>query len=124
MGGSNDVLLGIDPETTIQNLETLGQLTLQQHAEPVLCQVPPIFHGWLPGDTKDYGPQVLELNRRIAQLAAEHHWKLIDFYTQLADHPSYSSDGVHMRRSGYLVMLVLFTTRCLIASTTIEPVSA
>lgn len=24
MGGSNDVLLGIDPETTIQNLETLG----------------------------------------------------------------------------------------------------
>ena len=106
MGGSNDVLLGIDPEITIQNLEKLAQLTVEQHAEPVLCEVPPIFHAWLPGDTKDYKPQVLELNRRIAQLAANHHWKLIDFYAPLADHPNYSSDGVHMKRSGYLVMLV------------------
>jgi lysophospholipase L1-like esterase len=47
---------------------------------------------------------VLELNRRIAQLAAEHHWKLIDFYTPLAGHPDYSTDGVHMKRKGYLVM--------------------
>jgi lysophospholipase L1-like esterase len=106
LGGSNDVLLGLDPDITIQNLEKLAQLTVQQNAEPVLCEVPPIFHAWWPGDTKDYKPQVLELNHRIAVLAASHHWKLIDFYTPLANHPNYSSDGVHLKRSGYAVMAI------------------
>jgi hypothetical protein len=58
------------------------------------------------GRHKRLQAQILELDRRIARLAAEHHWKLIDFYTPLADHPSYLGDGVHMKRSGYLVMLV------------------
>jgi acyl-CoA thioesterase I len=105
LGGTNDVLLGFDPATTLQNLEKLGQLAVEQHAEPVLCEIPPIFHGWQHGDTNNYKPQVLELNRHIAQLAAEHHWSLIDFYTPLAEHPDYSTDGVHMRRSGYLIMV-------------------
>jgi acyl-CoA thioesterase-1 len=106
LGGTNDVLLGVAPEMTLRNLEDLGQQSVQQHAEPVLCTIPPIFHSWLPGDSKDYKPQVLELNRRITQLAIDHHWKLIDFYTPLANHPGYSSDGVHMNRSGYLFMVV------------------
>ena len=104
LGGTNDVLLGQDLAITIQNLEKMAELTVEQHAEPILCQIPPIFHGWQQGDTNDYKPQVLELNRRIAQLAATHHWKLIDYYTPLVGHPGYSSDGVHMNRSGYLVM--------------------
>lgn len=104
LGGSNDVQLGLDPAIAIHNLEQLAELTVQQHAEPILCEIPPIFHSWVPGNTTDYRPQVLELNRRIAQLAVEHHWKLVDFYTPLAGHPNYSSDGVHMNRSGYLVM--------------------
>ena len=106
LGGSNDVLLGIDPETTILNLEAIGQQTMQLHAEPVLCQIPPIFHGWKPDDRKDYKPQVLELNRRIAQLAAEHRWRLVDFYTPLIGHPNFSDDGVHTNRTGYLLMVV------------------
>ncbi len=67
-------------------------------------QNPPIFHSWVPGNTTNYQPQVLELNRRIAQLAAEHHWRLVDFYTPLVGHPNYSTDGTHLNRSGYLVM--------------------
>jgi lysophospholipase L1-like esterase len=106
LGGTNDILLGIAPDETLRNLEALGRQTVQQHAEPVLCTIPPIFHSWVPGDTKDYKPQVLELNRRIAQLAIEHDWKLVDFYTPLVDHPGYSTDGVHMKRSGYLVMVL------------------
>jgi lysophospholipase L1-like esterase len=104
LGGSADVQLGLDPAVPIHNLEQLAELTIQQHAEPILCEIPPIFHSWVPGNNTDYKPQVLELNRRIVQLAAEHHWKLVDFYTPLAGHPNYSSDGVHMNRSGYLVM--------------------
>jgi hypothetical protein len=104
LGGTNDILLGIDPGTTTQNLQKLAERTIQQHAEPVLCEVPPIYHNYNHADTKNYRPQVLELNSRIIQLAATHHWRLVDYYTPLASHPSYSSDGVHMKRRGYLVM--------------------
>jgi len=104
-GGGNDVLLGIDPEMTLRNLEEMGQQTAEFHAEPVLCEITPIFHNFISDDTKDYKPQVQELNRRIAQLAVEHHWKLIDYYTPLLDHPDYFSDGVHPTRMGYLVMV-------------------
>jgi lysophospholipase L1-like esterase len=104
LGGTNDILLSIDPRTTIQNLEKLAERTIQQHAEPILCEVPPIFHCCNYGATKNYDPQVLDLNRRIVQLAAIHHWRVVDYYTPLASHPSYSSDGVHMKRLGYLVM--------------------
>jgi lysophospholipase L1-like esterase len=106
LGGTNDVLLNIDPETTTQNIEQIAEATVEQHAQPILCKIPPIFHNWQQGDETDYQPQVLELNRRITQLAISHHWKLVDYYTPLADHPSYSDDGVHMKRSGYLIMLM------------------
>ena len=104
LGGTNDVLLNIDPGVTIQNLEGLGERTNEQHAEPILCEIPPIFHSFNRADTKDYGTEVLALNSRIIRLAVSHHWRVVDFYTPLAGHPGYSSDGVHMKRSGYLVM--------------------
>jgi lysophospholipase L1-like esterase len=104
LGGTNDVLLGIDPDVTIQNLEKLADETIEQHAEPVLCEIPPIFHSYDPAVTKDFGPQVIDLNRRIVKLAATHNWKLVDYYTPIAGHPSDSSDGVHMKRKGYLAM--------------------
>jgi lysophospholipase L1-like esterase len=104
LGGTNDILLSIDPDTTIQNLEELAERTIQQHAEPILCEVPPIYHSYNHADTKNYRPQVIDLNNRIILLAATHHWRLVDYYTPLASHPSYSSDGVHMKRRGYLVM--------------------
>ena len=106
LGGTNDVILNIDPDITLRNIEEIAQLTVQQHAEPILCKIPPIFHSWIQSDKKDYKPQVVELNRRITRLAVNHHWKLVDYYTPLADHPNYSDDGVHMKRPGYLLMLM------------------
>jgi hypothetical protein len=64
LGGTNDILLGIDPGTTTQNLQKLAERTIQQHAEPVLCEVPPIYHSYNHADTRNYRPQVLELNSR------------------------------------------------------------
>jgi lysophospholipase L1-like esterase len=104
LGGTNDVLLGIDPDITIQNLEKLADETTGQHAEPILCEIPPIFHSYDPKVTKDFGPQVVDLNSRIVKLAADRHWKLVDYYTPIAGHPDDSSDGVHMKRKGYLAM--------------------
>jgi acyl-CoA thioesterase-1 len=104
LGGTNDVLLNVDSDTTIHNLETLAEDTQGQHAEPVLCEIPPIFHSFNLGDTKNYMPAVIALNERIASLAQAHHWKLVDYYTPLRNKPAYSADGVHMKRRGYLVM--------------------
>jgi lysophospholipase L1-like esterase len=104
LGGTNDALLNIDPNVTIHNLEEIAADTVQQNAEPILCEIPPIFHSYNPADSRDYGPSVLNLNRRIVQLAASHHWKLVDYYDPIAGHPSFSADGVHMKRRGYLAM--------------------
>ena len=104
LGGTNDVLLGVAPETTIHNLEELGDETIQQEAQPILCEIPPIFHDYDPAVSTNFDPRVRDLNRRIQALAAERHWKLVDYYTPLAGHPRYLSDGVHMKRVGYLAM--------------------
>ena len=104
LGGTNDVLLGIPPETTIRNLQQLGDETVRQHAAPILCEIPPIFHDYRPEDPTSFDPNVRNLNQRIQQLAALNHWKLADYYTPLAGHPEYSSDGVHMKRDGYVLM--------------------
>ena len=104
LGGTNDVLTGVAPDTTVQHLETLAEEALEQHAQPVLCEIPPIFHDFNPSDPHDFSPEVKDLNRRIAALAAMHGWKLVDYYTPLEGHPAYSSDGVHMKRRGYEAM--------------------
>jgi GDSL-like Lipase/Acylhydrolase family len=104
LGGTNDVLLGIKPEITVGNLEKIGLAVQRSGAEPVLCEIPPIFHSFNPGDKKNYSNDVRNLNQQIARLAAEHRWKLADYYDPLLQHPQLSSDGVHIKRRGYLLM--------------------
>jgi lysophospholipase L1-like esterase len=104
LGGTNDVLLGLDPDITIRNLDRMAERAVQEKAAPILCEIPPIFHNFNTWDKKDYRPAVMELNRRITQLAAAHHFRLVDYYTPLADHPNFTIDGVHMNRRGYLAM--------------------
>jgi lysophospholipase L1-like esterase len=104
LGGTNDVLLGIEPEMTVSNLEKIALAVQRSGAEPVLCEIPPIFHSLKVDDTKDYSDDVLRLNAQIARLAAEHRWRLVDYYDPLRYHPHVSSDGVHMKRRGYLLM--------------------
>ena len=104
LGGTNDVLLGIEPEMTVSNLEKIALSVQQSGAEPVLCEIPPIFHSLKLDDNKDYSNDVLRLNAQIASLAADHRWRLVDYYDPLRFHPQVSSDGVHMKRRGYLLM--------------------
>ena len=104
LGGTNDVLLGIEPEITVSNLEKIALEVQRSGAEPVLCEIPPIFHSLKVDDIKDYSNDVRRLNGQIARLAAEHRWRLVDYYDPLRYHPHVSSDGVHMKRRGYLLM--------------------
>ncbi len=39
LGGTNDVLLGIEPEMTVSNLEKIALSVQQSGAEPVLCEI-------------------------------------------------------------------------------------
>lgn len=104
LGGTNDVLLGIDPAVTVRNLQEMAEATIQTGAQPILCEIPPIFHSFNRANKTDYSQNVYALNQRIVQLAAGHKWTLIDYYDPIIGHPSYSSDGVHFKRRGYAVM--------------------
>jgi lysophospholipase L1-like esterase len=104
LGGTNDVLLGIEPKITVRNLEKIALAVQRSGAEPVLCEIPPIFHSLKADDMRDYSTAVSRLNAQIARLAAEHRWRLVDYYDPLLYHPHVSSDGVHMKRRGYLLM--------------------
>jgi lysophospholipase L1-like esterase len=104
LGGTNDVLLGINPSETIHNLEGIAEKAEREGAQPVLCEIPPIFHSYNLADKTDYSNKVRALNQQIASLAAGHRWQLIDYYDPILGHPDYSSDGVHMKRRGYAVM--------------------
>lgn len=104
LGGTNDVFHGIDPNVTIRNLQKIATLAVRGGAQPVLCEIPPIFHSFIKSDHTDYSGKVRSLNERIVRLAAERKWKLADYYDPMLGHPGYSSDGVHMKRRGYAVM--------------------
>lgn len=104
LGGTNDTLLGIPPSVTIGNLEKLGDNVIAAKATPILCEIPPIFHSFNKDDHTDYSGAVHRLNSQIRDLASRRHWKLVDYYDAIRDHRSYSSDGVHMKRRGYVVM--------------------
>jgi lysophospholipase L1-like esterase len=104
LGGTNDVLLGVDPNVTMRNLAEIADATLQAGAQPVLCEIPPIFHSYIKSNDKNYSDEVRALNERIARLAAAHQWELVDYYHPMLGHRRYSSDGVHMKHIGYAVM--------------------
>ena len=99
LGGTNDVLLGISPDITVANLSKMIDLADSGKVEPTICEIPPIFR-----TDRDYNTQIEALNKRIAGLAAARHIKLVDYFDALDHHPGYSSDGVHMKRRGYLAM--------------------
>jgi lysophospholipase L1-like esterase len=99
LGGTNDVLLGVPPATTLSNLARMAELAQSGDVEPTLCEIPPIYR---PGP--DYNSQIQNLNSQIASLAASRHIKLVDYYDPLLNHRSYYSDGIHMNRRGYFTM--------------------
>jgi acyl-CoA thioesterase-1 len=99
LGGTNDTLLHLDPQVTIENLGRMVDLAQAAHIEPVLSEIPPIFR-----DHGAYSAAVYRLNAQIVQLAADRNVKLVNYYAALEDHPKFESDGVHMKRRGYWMM--------------------
>ncbi len=99
LGGTNDVLLGLDPALTLRNLGRMVDLASAAGVRPVLSEIPPIYK-----EGGRYLPAVQTLNAGIERLAAQRKTVLIDYASALGRHPEVYSDGVHLKRRGYVRM--------------------
>lgn len=71
--------------------------TLPSKPQIYLVVPPPIFNDSLGPNSTILTAQIIP---QIRQVAAETGLPLIDFYDEMADHPEYSSDGVHLTPAG------------------------
>jgi lysophospholipase L1-like esterase len=99
--GTNDVLQG-NPNLTTElpaNLQTMAAMATSAGIEVVLSELPPLV-----GSEASMNPNIVAANAAIAQLAAQHGYLVVDYYTPLANHPEDLPDGVHPNAAGYAVM--------------------
>jgi hypothetical protein len=99
--GTNDVLQG-DPNLTTElpaNLQTMAAMANNAGIEVVLSELPP-----LSGSYASLNPAILSANSAIAQLAAQHGYLVVDYYTPLAGHSEDFPDGIHPNAAGYAIM--------------------
>jgi len=105
LGGTNDVHPLKTPiieevDTAIGNIEQMAALAEGKNIEAVLCLIPPI---------RGEDARVEALNAAITSLAAQHHYKLVDYYSPMVNHPEYFRDGEHPNDAGYFVMQAALT---------------
>jgi hypothetical protein len=99
LGGTNDTLLGVDRNVTLKHL---GRMVDEAHAHgvsPVLAQIPPIYRG-----DGIYLPAVRTLDDGIVALGREKGVPVIDYFSALEGQRTAYSDGIHLKRRGYLRM--------------------
>jgi lysophospholipase L1-like esterase len=98
--GTNDIIFGLSPESTIDNLGIMINWSFVYNAIPVLSTLIP--------DTKEGGPEKnipTVYNPKIVALSSEKGVTLCDQYNALADNWSLlTDDGRHPNDSGYQVM--------------------
>ena len=99
LGGTNDTLLGLDPALTLSNLGRMVDLASAAGMRPVLGEIPPIYK-----EDGRYLQAVDLLDSKIVELAADRHVSVIDYASALRGHAEAYSDGVHLKRRGYLRM--------------------
>ena len=105
LGGTNDVLTGIAPETTIGNLHEMIRIATSARLETFVGTIPDIYV-----ENGKYQAAVDGLNARIR--TEIQNWNvggtkviLLDFNRALRGRRNaYSDDGLHLRRRGYLLM--------------------
>jgi GDSL-like Lipase/Acylhydrolase family len=99
--GTNDVLQG-DPNLTTElpaNLQAMAAMANNAGIEVVLSELPP-----LSGAYANLNPAIISADAAIAQLAAQHGYLVVDYYTPLANHPEDFPDGIHPNAAGYTIM--------------------
>jgi hypothetical protein len=99
--GTNDVVQ--NPPNLVQeateNLKMMTQIASDAGIQVVLSELPPVV-----SKGTDLNQTVQALNASIAQLAADHSYLVVDYFTPMVGHPEYFTDGVHPNSTGYAVM--------------------
>jgi GDSL-like Lipase/Acylhydrolase family len=99
--GTNDILQG-DPNLLTElpaNLQAMAAMANNAGIEVVLSELPP-----LSGSEANLNPAIISANATIVQLATQHGYLLVDYYTPLAAHPEDFPDGIHPNAAGYVLM--------------------
>lgn len=112
LGGINDIALNngfSNLENSFRNIVSMCELAKVNKIKPVICTLLPSDHaGWRP-EVKDVKEQVVRMNELLRAYAAENHFKLVDYYTLLADEnmvtrKDLSGDSIHPNVAGYELM--------------------
>jgi lysophospholipase L1-like esterase len=101
MLGTNDAITWYQPNignfTVDYNLLVSSFLELPSKPQVYLVVPPPIFNDSLGPNSTILVQQIIP---QVRQIAAQTGLPLIDFYDEMAAHPEYSSDGVHLTAAG------------------------
>jgi len=98
--GTNDIIFGISPESTIYNLGVMIDTSRSYDTIPILSTLTPDTK---PGNPEKNIPTVY--NPKIVDLSAEKGITLCDQYNQtVSNWSSLTYDGIHPNDSGYQVM--------------------
>ncbi len=111
MAGTNDVAGNSGPatmETVMGHIESMAQLARANGIKVILASVPPVaIFSWSPAARP--APQVIELNRRIADFARANGFVYVDYHSALTApdggmNRDFARDGVHPNAAGYATM--------------------
>ena len=103
LGGTNDIRGTYTPAEQTLAISNIGQMAAmaeKEGMEVILCEIPPIR-----GETE----RVVPFNAALASYAAEHGYKLVNYYAPMAGHPEYFRDGLHPNDLGYFAMQSVLT---------------
>lgn len=111
LAGTNDIAGNTGPSTLEMiedNLYSMTEIAQANGIQVVLCSVLPAFdYPWTPG--KEPAEKIVELNRKIRDIAAKRGAVYCDYFSAMADERNglpaqYSEDGVHPNINGYQLM--------------------
>ena len=104
LGGSNDLGLGIEPQSVAENLMEMYHEAVCHEVQPIACTVPSVL-GFDEGI-----PPRLVLNRLIKEYSAQHGHVCVDLFTATCNsmtgrlREECSDDGLHLTSRGYEAM--------------------
>ena len=113
--GTNDVAENTgpyDPDFTVGNIRSMVELAQANDIEVILAAVvPSTSFGWRP-EVGDRSGMIVELNRRLEDLAAEKGIPFVDYHAALRNTDNgmdaeLAADGVHPTPQGFAVMKAL-----------------
>lgn len=117
MAGTNDIGLNngyITNEHIAENIQSMCELALFHHIQPILCSVLPVYQYPWRKELVNPAETIRQLNTLLRAYAEQNNIPYMDYYSVMVDERGglpavYSADGVHPISAGYDLMETLIT---------------